>query len=131
MIKLLTYNQIDPQQWQALVDRSPYATWFQTPEAYEFYAAVSTELLPFALGIEEDGHLVGVIVGYTTQEKNPIKQFLTCRSIIIGGPLLANCISETALTELLKAVAQCPASSLSPFASRLMAFHAQRENLLT
>ena len=119
MVKILTYPDIDPQQWSELVQSSPTATWFQTPEAYEFYAAVSTELLPFALGIEEDGHLVGVIVGYTTQEKNPIKQLLTCRSIIIGGPLLANDISETALAELLNAVAQCPASRLSPFASRL------------
>ena len=118
MIKILTYNEIDQQQWQALIDRSPYATWFQTREAYEFYAAVSTELAPFAVGIEENGHLVGVIVGYTTQEKNPIKQLLTCRSIISGGPLLANGISETALAELLNAVAQCPASRLSPFASR-------------
>ena len=119
MVKILTYEQIDQQQWQTLVDQSPTATWFQTPEAYEFYTSVSTELLPFALGIEEDGHLTGVIVGYTTQETNPIKQLLTCRSIIIGGPLLANDISETALAELLNAVTQCPASRLSPFASRL------------
>ena len=119
MVKLLTYNQIDPQQWQALVDSSPYATWFQTPEAYQFYAANPEEMTPFALGVEEDGHLAGVIVGYTTQEKCIFKQYFTARTIIPGGPLLANCISETALAELLKAVAQCPASRLSPFASRL------------
>lgn len=106
MIKVLTYPDIDPQQWQALEDSSPYATWFQTKEAYEFYAAVGTELLPFALGIEEDGYLVGVIVGYTTHEKNPIKQFLTCRSIIIGGPLLDEHISSNALIALLVAVKQ-------------------------
>jgi lipid II:glycine glycyltransferase (peptidoglycan interpeptide bridge formation enzyme) len=106
MIKTLTYNQIDPQQWQALIDRSPYATWFQTPEAYEFYASNPEEMMPFAVGIEEDGHLVGVIVGYTTQEKNPIKQLLTCRSIIIGGPLLDEHISSDALMALLVAVKQ-------------------------
>ena len=119
MIKVLTYYEIDQQQWQALIDRSPYATWFQTKEAYEFYTSNPEEMTPFAVGIEENGYLVGVIVGYTTQETNPIKQLLTCRSIIIGGPLLANDISETALAELLNAVAQCPASRLSPFASRL------------
>ena len=106
MIKLFTYHEIDPQQWQALVDSSPYATWFQTKEAYEFYAAVSTELAPFAVGIEENGHLVGVIVGYTTQETNPIKQFFTCRSIIIGGPMLDEHISSDALSALLVAVKQ-------------------------
>ena len=113
MVKILTYEQIDQQQWQELVQSSATATWFQTPEAYEFYASNLEEMTPFAVGIEEDGHLVGVIVGYTTQETNPIKQLLTCRSIIIGGPLLANDISETALAELLKAVAQCPASHLT------------------
>jgi predicted N-acyltransferase len=104
MTQLLTYPDIDPQQWQALVDSSPYATWFQTMEAYEFYVAVSNELAPFALGIEEDGHLIGVIVGYTTQEKNPIKQFLTRRAIIIGGPLLDKNISDESLKILLLAV---------------------------
>lgn len=106
MIKILTYPDIDPQQWQALVETSAVATWFQTQEAYEFYAAVSNELAPFALGIEEDGHLTGVAVGYTTQEKNPIKQFLTCRSIIIGGPLLDEHISGDALSALLVAAKQ-------------------------
>ena len=106
MTQLLTYPDIDPQQWQALIDRSPYATWFQTKEAYEFYAANPEEMTPFAVGIEENGHLVGVIVGYTTQEKNTIKQLLTCRSIIIGGPLLDEHISGDALSALLVAAKQ-------------------------
>ena len=106
MIQLLTYPDIDPQQWQALVDRSPYATWFQTKEAYEFYASLPDEMTPFAIGVEEDGYLTGVIVGYITQEKNPIKQLLTCRSIIIGGPLLDEHISAEALAALLQALSR-------------------------
>ena len=51
MIKTLTYNLLDPQQWQALVDRSPYATWFQTKEAYAFYASLPEEMEPFAVGV--------------------------------------------------------------------------------
>ena len=126
MTQLLTYPDIDPQQWQALVDSSPHATWFQTKEAYEFYAAVGGELISFAFGVEEyegdeamrrsgdeaKGRLVGVIVGYTTKEKNPIKQFLTRRAIIIGGPLLAEDISAEALSALLGAVAQCKVESV-------------------
>ena len=122
MIKILTYPDIDPQQWQALIDRSSYATWFQTKEAYEFYAALSSELIPFAFGIEEcrgdeamrqlgdkDGdRLVGVIVGYITRERNAIKQFFTRRAIIIGGPLLAEHISDEALSALLSAVKNLP-----------------------
>ena len=106
MTRVLTYPDIDPQQWNELVQSSPTATWFQTPEAYEFYASNPEEMTPFAVGIEENGHLVGVIVGYTTQEKNPIKQLLTCRSIIIGGPLLDEHISSDALIALLVAVKQ-------------------------
>ena len=112
MIKLLTYYEIDPQQWSELVQSSPTATWFQTPEAYEFYAVNPEEMTPFALGVEEDGHLAGVIVGYTTQEKCIFKQYFTARTIIPGGPLLANCISETALAELLNAVSQFKVESV-------------------
>ena len=118
MIKILTYPDIDPQQWEALVDRSPYATWFQTPEAYEFYAALSSELIPFAFGIEEcrgdkaGDRLVGVVVGYITRERNALKQFFTRRAIIIGGPLLAEDISNKALSALLSAIAQCKVEGL-------------------
>ena len=126
MIKLLTYPDIDPQQWSELVQSSPTATWFQTKEAYEFYAAVSTELLPFAFGIEEyEGDeamrqsgdqakdtLKGVIVGYITRERNALKQYFTKRAIIYGGPLLDEDISETALAELLKAVSECRVYSI-------------------
>ena len=104
MIKTLTYNLLDPQQWQALVEQSSYATWFQTKEAYAFYASLPEEMEPFAIGVEEDGHLTGVIVGYTTQEKNHIKQLFTCRSIIIGGPLLDEHISNNALSALLEMI---------------------------
>ena len=122
MIKLLTYHDIDQQQWHELIQSSPVATWFQTPEAYEFYAALSSELIPFAFGIEEcrgdeamrqlgdkDGdRLVGVIVGYITRERNAIKHFFTRRAIIIGGPLLDEHISDEALSALLSAVKNLP-----------------------
>ena len=120
MIQLLTYHDIDCQQWQALIVQSPTATWFQTQEAYEFYAAVGGELIPFAFGVEEyegdeamrrsgdeaKGRLVGVIVGYTTKRTNAIQQYFTKRAIIYGGPLLDVGISNDALSTLLKTVVQ-------------------------
>ena len=128
MTQLLTYPDIDPQQWQALIDRSPYATWFQTKEAYEFYAALSSELIPFAFGIEEcrgdeairqlgdkDGsRLVGVIVGYITRERNAIKQFFTRRAIIIGGPVIDNDTTAEEVAALLNAVKKLQRSDLQP-----------------
>ena len=52
MIKILTYNDIDPQQWNELVQSSPTATWFQTDEAYRFYQSVSG-MQAFAYGVVE------------------------------------------------------------------------------
>lgn len=112
MVKILTYHEIDIQQWQELIETSATATWFQTPEAYQFYVANKEEMMPFAIGVEEDGHLTGVMVGYTTQERNPIKQLLTCRSIIIGGPLLDDHISNDALSALLLAAKRVTQNSI-------------------
>lgn len=107
MIQILTYNEIDHAQWQALIDQSPTASWFQTPEAYDFNMSVPSEMMPHAIGVEENGVLKGVVVVYLTKDKNPIKQFLTRRAIIVGGPLLADVISDEALAALLKAVKEC------------------------
>ena len=84
MTRILTYDEINPLAWQKLVEQSPYATWFQTREAYEFYASVPEEMMPFAVGVTEDEQLMGVVVGYSTKEQNPIKKLFTCSSIIVG-----------------------------------------------
>ncbi len=104
MAKILTYDQIDQQQWQELVHSSATATWFQTPEAYAFYASLPNEMMPFTVGVSDDNHLKGLVVGYTTIEKNLLKHFLTRRAIIIGGPLLDEHISDEALNALLLAI---------------------------
>ncbi len=105
-------SQIDIQQWEKLIAKSSTATWFQTKEAYDFYAYLPTIFEPFVVAIERSQEsrfksqksLQGLIVGYVTKEKNPLKQFFTRRAIIIGGPLLANDISHAELTALLNAV---------------------------
>lgn len=121
MLKILTYPEIDPQKWQELVDRSPYATWFQTKEAYEFYAANPEEMTPFALGVVEASigdnvvdRLVGVCVGYITKEKSALKQYFTRRAIIIGGPLLAEDATAEEIAALLNAVKKLQRSDLQP-----------------
>ena len=114
-MKILTYNEIDKQKWQQLIDRSATATWFQTDEAYQFYASVS-EMIPFATAVENNGKLRAVCVGYTTKETSTIKQYLTCRAIIIGGPLLADDATDEEVAALIEAVTNT--SRLSPFASR-------------
>lgn len=104
-IRILTYQQLDRVAWKVLVAISPYATFFQTPACYDFYASLPF-MEPFAYGVEQDGELVGVMQGYITRETNPIKQWLTRRAIIIGGPLLAENIQTDALQNLLVFVRQ-------------------------
>lgn len=103
MIIIRTYSEIDKQDWRLLAETSPLATWFQTDDAYRFYQSVS-DMCAFVYGVMEEDKLVGVIVGYTTQEKCKLKQYFTARAIVVGGPLLDENISESALTMLLQTV---------------------------
>ena len=116
MYRILTYYEINPQAWKKLVDESPYATWFQTQEAYQFYAANKGEMTPFACGVERDGELRAVVVGYITREKSAIKQYLTRRAIIIGGPLVADSANEEDVARMLYAIQQpCRLIAQSPY----------------
>ena len=95
MAQILTYSEIDRQQWSELVRTSETGTWFQSPEAYDFYASLPELMDPFVYGLERAGKLCAVCVGYVTKERSAIKQFFTRRAIIIGGPCLANdCVNE-------------------------------------
>ena len=98
MVHILTYNQIDRQQWHTLVQTSETGTWFQSLEAYDFFASLPELLEPFVYGVERAEKLCAVCVGYVTKECNPIKQFFTRRAIIIGGvAVAANCAEEDAI----------------------------------
>lgn len=107
--QILTYNQIDRTEWSGLVQSSSTGTWFQTPEAYDFFVSMPELFRPFVLAISCQPSAVsrqalrGVCVGYVTVEKNPIKQFFTRRSIIIGGPALADDCTEDEVEALMKA----------------------------
>ncbi len=111
---LTDISQINQQQWESLVAASPTATWFQTYEAYSFYVSLPDIFTPFIvavqrnqeLGAKNQDELVGVVVGYVTRERNAVKQFFTRRAIIIGGPLLAEDITDAELEALLRAVRQ-------------------------
>lgn len=94
--------QIDRREWRQLLETSSFANWFQSPEAYDFFVAVSDCLTPFVAAVY-DTKLVGLVVGYTQAGKGLLR-FFTERTIINGGPLLADDISDEALAALLQAV---------------------------
>lgn len=88
--------------WQLLIEQSPYATFFQTEKAYDFYRSQSY-LDTFALAVVENNQVTGVAVGYIQSEKG-IKSYFSKRAIIMGGLLLDKGISNEALSELLQAI---------------------------
>jgi len=103
-MKILSGNDIDRNEWSRLVVSSSTGTWFQTPEAYDFFTSLPELFRPFAFGLENEGQLRGVCVGYITVEKSALKQFLTRRAIIVGGPVLADNCSEEEVAILTKAL---------------------------
>ena len=116
--RVLIYGEIDREEWSRLVASSATGTWFQTSEAYSFYASQPDLFRPFVVAISNEAPLSeaqhsinpslqmlrAVCVGYVTVEKNPIKQFFTRRAIILGGPALADDATDEEVMALLEAV---------------------------
>ena len=93
-------DSINRSQWNELLNSSSTASWFQSREAYSFFQSIPF-LEAFAVGIEREGVLKGVVVGYIQKDGGVVKRFLSKRAIINGGPLLADDITEDELSALL------------------------------
>ena len=104
MIKILVHNEIDRKEWSALIQASATGTWFQTLKAYEFFASMPELFRPFALGLENEGKLRGVCVGFVTREQSRWKQHFMRRAIILGGPCLADDVSSKEVEFLMNRV---------------------------
>lgn len=108
-MKILGYKNIDRVEWRRLVQSSSTSTWFQSPEAYDFYASMPALFRPFAIGLAcapawTQTQLRAVCIGYVTVEKSALKQMMTRRAIIVGGPCLADDCSDDEVRELMSAV---------------------------
>ncbi len=91
---------LNRKEWQQLIENSASSSWFQTPEAYDFYSSLNF-LQSFVFGVAENGKLTGVISGFIQSEGGIFKKYFSRRAIINGGTLLNNNISEEALNQLL------------------------------
>ncbi|MBP5693787.1 MAG: peptidoglycan bridge formation glycyltransferase FemA/FemB family protein [Bacteroidales bacterium] len=103
MIRVLNISDIDRKDWKRLMDNSRVRSFFQSPECWDLYSAMSF-MTPFGAAVEEDGKLVGLMIGYIQKDGGRLKSFFTRRAIVNGGPLLSDDISTEALTVLLKEV---------------------------
>lgn len=95
-------KDINDLQWEQLLQTSSTKSFFQTRGCYDLYAANKSFMEPFCLGVEDEGQLKGVIVGFIQADGGVVKRFLSRRAIINGGPLLADDISDDTLALLLK-----------------------------
>ena len=102
-MRIIDGEHIDPVLWSELVKQSPMATWFQTREAYMFFKDLSF-FEAFAIAVESDGQLRGLVVGYIQKDGGKIKQFFSRRAIVVGGPLLSDEITDEELAFLLSAL---------------------------
>lgn len=100
MLKIVNCCEIVPEEWDSLIKNSPVATWFQTRKAFDFFDGLSF-LEAIAYGVENNGELKGVVVGYIQKDGGRIKRFFSRRAIILGGPLLADDIEDEELALLL------------------------------
>jgi len=98
-------SEIDLLQWRELVATSSTATFFQTPECYDFYSSLSF-MKPFIYAVSENNKLMGLVCGYVISDGNFAKQFFSRRAIVPGGLLLDSTISTEALQLLLKHLRQ-------------------------
>jgi len=96
-------DSLNESQWGRIVYNSSFATFFQTPQCYQFYKDVPF-LEAFVYGIENEGVLKGVVVGYVEKNGGSLKQFFSRRAIVNGGPLLAEDITDEELIFFLSEV---------------------------
>lgn len=101
-VRIVTAAAMSRTEWAKLVSESRTGTWFQSPEAYSFYASVPSIMEAFALGIACGEELRGVCVGYMTREGGPLRQFFTRRAIIPGGPALKDDATDEEVRTLME-----------------------------
>ena len=95
-----TPKQISIKQWDELSEKATLHNAFQTRTYYDFISE-QTFMESFVFGVSEDGVLKGIMVGYILKDGGRIKQYFSRRAIVLGGPLLADDISQEALNRLL------------------------------
>ena len=104
-MRIIEGKSIDSALWSELVKQSSLATWFQTQEAYAFFDDLSF-LEAFAIAVESEGRLKGLVAGYIQKDGGKIKQFFSRRAIVVGGPLLSDEITDEELSFLLSELIQ-------------------------
>lgn len=95
-------QSVQREAWKELLESSPYASYFQSPEFYDFYSRLSfLDTFGFA-AFDEAGRLQTLVCGYTIANGGRLTQYFSRRAIIQGGVLLRCGCKESLLKELLQ-----------------------------
>lgn len=101
MTKIVVVEEINRNEWSALLESSSTSSYFQSPECYDFYKTL-TFLEPFGYAVCSYGKIKALVCGYIIANGGSIKQYLSRRAIVNGGLLLANDIVDNEILELLE-----------------------------
>ncbi len=80
-------DQIGRHRWEALLEKSPCASPFQSPDFFEWFNGISPLQYALVYAIEQAGQIVALCV-VTLQKERGVKSFFSRRAIVYGGPLL-------------------------------------------
>ena len=99
-MRLITSTEdIDKAKWLQLLQSSPYASPFQSPEMYEL-CRDTAGMEPCILAVEEGDSLKALMLIIIHYEPG-VKAYFTRRGIVYSGPLLAEGADRVALALLL------------------------------
>lgn len=100
-LRVVNLTEVNPIDWNAFVANHPLGNVFQTWEMCEVYRH-SDNNVPIGLAVEDGGILKGVLLAVIITNGGRLLYPLTARSIVYGGPLVAD-NNEEVLRLLLKA----------------------------
>jgi len=89
---LVKNKNIEEDKWCNLLEKSNYASPFQTPEFYNFFNSVS-DYSADVIALEEDNEYKALVI-VTKQKEKGIKGIFSKRGIVYGGPVILETSSD-------------------------------------
>lgn len=94
-------SQVQREEWNLLLQHSPQAHYFQSPDYYDFLQQ-QNYLKPFIYAVRREGQLCALVCGYVQADGNVLMRYFTRRAIILGGILPAKECNGEDVTFLMK-----------------------------
>ncbi|MBO5960781.1 MAG: hypothetical protein J6P99_02925 [Paludibacteraceae bacterium] len=94
-------SQVQREEWNLLLQHSPQAHYFQSPDYYDFLLQ-QNYLTPFLYAVRRDGQVRALVCGYIQADGNLLMRYFSRRAIILGGILPAHDCNHEDVTCLMK-----------------------------